>query len=102
MRLLTLAPEIQAYLTKLETRHAIWRFGYRPMGTLAQLPIEEQRVKFASMVADFDAVLQRKEKARVRENWRQRVLGLQSSRSPAMPATATSDAAPISSTRPNV
>ncbi len=62
MRMLTLAPEIQTYLSELRTPYAIWHFGYRPMGALAQLPHAEQREKFAKMVADFEALLLRKEK----------------------------------------
>ncbi len=61
MRMLSLAPEIQTYLAELRTPHAIWYFGYHPMGTLAQLPLEEQRDRFAKMVSDFEALQRRRE-----------------------------------------
>lgn len=55
MQLLDLAPEIQQCLAKLKDTGAIWHFGYRPMGDLARLPFEQQRVQFAAMVAEFES-----------------------------------------------
>jgi hypothetical protein len=60
MRMLALAPEIQTYLAELRTPHAIWNFGYRPMGTLAHLLLGEQREKFPKMVADLESLQQRR------------------------------------------
>lgn len=55
MQLLDLAPEIQQRLANLKDPGAIWHFGYRPMGDLARLPFEQQRVQFAAMVAEFES-----------------------------------------------
>jgi len=57
MRLLDLAPEIQSYLASLKTAGAVWHFGYKPMGAIASLSFEEQRVNFAKMVAQYSAKL---------------------------------------------
>ncbi len=59
MRLLKLDPAIQSFLAGLKTTSAVWFFGYKPMGKLAELPLEEQRAAFARMRVEFDAMDQR-------------------------------------------
>lgn len=59
MLLLDLAPEIQQHLASLTTPGAIWHFGYRPMGNIARLSFEEQRVQFSAMVAQYESRQQR-------------------------------------------
>lgn len=59
MRLLKLDPAIQSFLAGLKSTSAVWFFGYKPMGKLAELPLEEQRAAFAKMRAEFDAMEQR-------------------------------------------
>ena len=60
MRLVELAPDIQAYLASLTSPNAVWHFGYKPVGQLAHLPFEEQRTAFAKMRADYEALERRR------------------------------------------
>jgi len=54
LKLIELAPDIQAYLASLKSASAVWHFGYKPVGNLAKLPFDEQRAAFAKMRADFE------------------------------------------------
>jgi hypothetical protein len=61
MQLLDLAPEIQRALASMKSSSEVWHFGYRPMGTIAQLPVTEQRAQFATMVSEYEAMRLRTE-----------------------------------------
>ena len=56
LKMVELAPDIQAYLSSLTTANAVWHFGYRPLGALAQLPFDEQRARFAKLRMDYEAL----------------------------------------------
>jgi len=59
MKLVELAPDIQAHLASLKSASAVWHFGYKPVGRLATLPFNQQRAAFAQMRADFEQQEQR-------------------------------------------
>ncbi len=59
MKLVELAPDIQAHLAALKSASAIWHFGYKPMGKLAALPFDQQRAEFLQMREAFERVEQR-------------------------------------------
>jgi hypothetical protein len=56
LKMVELAPDIQAYLASLTTANAVWHFGYRPLGALAQLPFDEQKARFAKLRMDYEAL----------------------------------------------
>ena len=65
MKLIELAPDIQAYLASLTTANAVWHFGYKPIGKLAELPFNQQRAAFAKLRAEYE---QQQQTNRARQN----------------------------------
>jgi DNA invertase Pin-like site-specific DNA recombinase len=59
LKLIELAPDIQAYLASLRTANAVWHFGIKPVGKLADWSFEKQRFLFAKMRDSYDARTQR-------------------------------------------
>lgn len=59
LRLLDLAPPIQAYLARIGTASGAWYFNIRTLGRLASMPVPVQLQEFASIVNRYCTRMQR-------------------------------------------